>query len=83
MGTIECLVFQRRVPPHVDQDDVVTASQVETYAGLNRHLVWRGVNTSHTGATRLERDQNDLRPLAVLDLLQGLLPLVLIHGSIV
>jgi hypothetical protein len=30
MGTIKRLLLQGRIPPQVDQDDVVTCSQVQT-----------------------------------------------------
>jgi hypothetical protein len=32
MGTVESLVFERWVPPHIDQNHVVTSSQVETWS---------------------------------------------------
>lgn len=36
MGAVEGLIFERWVPPHVDQNDVVTCCQVETWVVVMR-----------------------------------------------
>ena len=34
VGPVERLVLERRVPPGVDEDDVVAARQIQAYSGV-------------------------------------------------
>jgi hypothetical protein len=61
MSAVESLIFERRVPPHVDQNNVITCCQIETW-GRNacckclsvQVATTRGWMIPLTSATRFE-----------------------------
>ena len=75
---VEGLVFQRRDPPQVDQNDVIATCEIQAwYVLVSLPLACDFMEL--TGTAGFERDENDPCGLARLDFLQSFLSVWLGH----